>query len=74
MVEDAQCRVEPERGQGWHVERVADRNATSIDVALPTEPAAIEGVRRQADQCGNLLAAYLPEFGQQGQPSFARLG
>jgi hypothetical protein len=28
MVEGAQCRVEPERGQGWHVERVADRCAT----------------------------------------------
>src|SRR6516225_6245787 len=58
-----QCRVEPERGQGWHVERVADRCATSIDVALPTVPAAIERVRRQADQCGNLLAADLAEFG-----------
>jgi len=74
MVEGAQCRVEPERGQGWHVERVADRCATSIDVALPTEPAAIERVRRQADQCGNLLAADLAEFGQQGQQGIGERG
>src|SRR6516162_5548859 len=74
MVEGAQCRVEPERGQGWHVERVADRCATSIDVALPTEPAAIERVRRQADQCGNLLAADLPEFGHQSQQGIGERG
>ena len=39
MVEGAQYRVEPERGQGWHVERVANRYAAAIDVALPTKPA-----------------------------------
>src|SRR5262252_7300380 len=60
--------------QGWHVERVADRCATSIDVALPTEPAAIERVRRQADQCGNLLAPYLPPLGQQGQQGIGERG
>ena len=74
MVEGAQCRVEPERGQGWHVERVADGYATSIDVALPTEPAAIERVWRQADQCGDLLAADLAEFGQQGQQGIGERG
>ena len=39
MVEGTQCRVEPERGQGWHIKRVADRYATSIDVALDWWPA-----------------------------------
>jgi hypothetical protein len=38
------------------------------------EPAAIERVRRQADQCGNLLAADLPKFGQQGQQGIGERG
>ena len=61
----AQRRVEPDRGQGRHVERVADAETTATDVALPAEPATIEVVRRQADQRGDLLAADLAEFGQQ---------
>src|SRR5215471_21798578 len=40
-VEGAQRRVEPDRGQGRHVEGIADAEATAIDVALPAEPAAI---------------------------------
>src|SRR5215472_2494112 len=73
-VEGTQSRVEPDRGQGRHVECVADADTTAIDVALPAVPAAIEVVRRQADQRGDLLAAYLPEFGHQGQQGIAERG
>ena len=45
-----------------------------LDVALPAEPAAIEVVRRQADQCDDLLAADLAEFGHQGQQGIGERG
>ena len=72
-VEGTQSRVEPDRGQGRHVECVADADTTAIDVALPAEPAAIEVVRRQADQRGDLLAADLAEFRAAGRAKYRRL-
>src|SRR6516165_3371068 len=73
-VEGTQSRVEPDRGQGRHVECVADADTTAVDVAPPAEPAAIEVVWRQADQRGDLLAADLAEFGHQGRQGIGERG
>src|ERR1700686_2949782 len=52
--------------EGSHVEDVTDWHPTTVNTAMPPELAAIEVVRCETDEGGNLLAAHLPEFWQQG--------
>src|SRR5262249_42448371 len=52
--------------EGGHVEDVTDRHPTTIDAAMSLELAAVEVIWCEADEGGDLLAAHLPELGQQG--------
>src|SRR6516165_10802497 len=52
--------------EGGHVEDVTDRHPTTIDAAVSLELAAVEVIRCEADEGGDLFAAHLPEFWQQG--------
>src|SRR5262249_38667781 len=52
--------------EGGHVEDVMDRHPTTIDAAMSLELAAVEVIWCEADEGGDLLAAHLPEFWQQG--------
>src|SRR5499427_5604049 len=52
--------------EGGHVEDVTDRHPTTIDAAVSLELAAVEVIWCEADEGGDLLAAHLPEFWQQG--------
>src|SRR5262249_27667324 len=52
--------------EGGHVEDVTDRHPTTIDAAVSLELAAVEVIWREADEGGDLFAAHLPEFWQQG--------
>src|SRR3974390_949279 len=63
-VKGLQRRVEKEGGKSRHIEHVADRHATAIDVALSPELAAVEIVGREADEGGDRLAADRTELGQ----------
>src|SRR6516165_12816337 len=52
--------------EGGHVEDVTDRHPTTVDAAVSLELAAVEVIWREADEGGDLFAAHLPEFWQQG--------
>jgi len=51
--------------QRGHVEDITDRQAAAVDAAMSFEPAAVEVVRREADEGRDLLAAHAAELGQQ---------
>src|SRR6516162_5624193 len=51
---------------GGHVKDVTDRHPTTIDAAVSLELAAVEVIWCEADEGGDLFAAHLPEFWQQG--------
>src|SRR5215471_2105837 len=52
--------------EGGHVEDVTDWHPTTIDAAVSLEFAAVEVIGCEADEGGDLFAAHLPEFWQQG--------
>src|SRR5499433_2319113 len=52
--------------EGGHVEDVTDRHPTTIDAAVSLELSAVEVIWCEADEGGDLFAAHLPEFWQQG--------
>ena len=52
--------------EGRHVEDITDRHPTTVDTAVSSELATIEIVWCETDEGGDLLAAHLPEFRQQG--------
>src|SRR5262249_28314871 len=52
--------------EGSHVQDVTDRHPTTIDAAMSLELAAVEVIGCEADEGGDLFAAHLPEFWQQG--------
>src|SRR5262249_17368772 len=52
--------------EGGHVEDVTDRHPTTVDAAVSLEFAAVEVIGCEADEGGDLFAAHLPEFWQQG--------
>ena len=52
--------------EGGHVKDVTDRHPTTIDAAVSLELAAVEVIGCEADEGGDLFAAHLPEFWQQG--------
>src|SRR4029077_3068914 len=66
FVEGFEGRVVSASAEGRHVEDVTDRHTTTVDTAMSPELAAIEVVRRETHKGGDLLAAHLPEFWQQG--------
>src|SRR5262249_2544064 len=51
---------------GGHVGDVTDRHPTTVDAAVSLELAAVEVIGCEADEGGDLFAAHLPEFWQQG--------
>src|SRR5215813_1721218 len=52
--------------EGGHVEDVTDLHPTTIDAAVSLKLAAVEVIGCEADEGGDLFAAHLPEFWQQG--------
>src|SRR5215475_15466999 len=52
--------------EGGHVEDVTDRHPTTIDAAVSLELSAVEVIWCKTDEGGDLFAAHLPEFWQQG--------
>ena len=52
--------------EGGHVEDVTDRHPTTVDAAVSLELAAVEVIGCEADEGGDLFAAHLPKFWQQG--------
>ena len=46
--------------------RPRDRHPTTVDIAVSFQLATIEVIWRETDEGGDLLAAHLPEFRQQG--------
>src|SRR5262249_46934901 len=52
--------------EGGHVEDVTDRHPTTIDAAVSLELSAVEIIWCKADEGGDLFAAHLPQFWQQG--------
>src|SRR5262249_46246582 len=52
--------------EGGHVEDITDRHPTTVDAAVSLELAAVEVIGCEADEGGDLFAAHLPEFWQQG--------
>src|SRR6516225_546647 len=52
--------------EGGHVEDVTDRHPTTIDAAVSLELSAVEVIWCKADEGGDLFAAHLFEFWQQG--------
>src|SRR5262249_37993471 len=52
--------------EGGHVKDVTDRHPTTIDAAVSLELSAVEVIWCEADEGGDLFAAHLPEFWQQG--------
>src|SRR5262249_50566771 len=54
------------RAEGVHVEDITDRHPTTVDAAVSLKLAAVEVIGCEADEGGDLFAAHLPEFWQQG--------
>ena len=52
--------------EGGHVEDVTNRHPATVDAAVSLELAAVEVIWCEADEGGDLFAAHLPEFWQQG--------
>src|SRR3954468_24620173 len=52
--------------EGRHIEDITDRHPTTVDTAVSSELATIEVIWCKTDEGGDLLAAHLPEFRQQG--------
>ena len=52
--------------EGCHVEDITDRHPTTVDTSVSPELATVEVVWCETDEGGDLLAAHLPEFWQQG--------
>ena len=65
-MEGFECGVVSAGTEGGHVENVTDLHSATIDTAMSLELAAVEVVGRKPDECGDLLAAHLSEFWQQG--------
>src|SRR3974377_65180 len=65
-VEDFESGIVSASAQSGHVEHIADWQPTAVDAAMSFEPAAVEVIRGEADECSDLLAAHLAEFRQQG--------
>jgi hypothetical protein len=59
FVEGFEGRAVSASAEGRHVEDVTDRH-TTVDTAMSPELAAIEVVRREPYEGGDLLAAHLP--------------
>src|SRR5262245_64124060 len=55
--------------EGGHVKDVTDRHPTTVDAAVSLEFAAVEVIGCEADEGGDLFAADLPEFWQNGDVS-----
>ena len=49
-----------------HVEDITDRHPTTVDTAMSPELATVEVIWCETDGGGDLLAAHLPKFWQQG--------
>src|SRR6516164_9443264 len=56
-VKSVQRGVETKSRESRHVVHVADRHTTAIDAPQSLEFAAVEIIRRKADESGDLLAA-----------------
>src|SRR5262245_39419707 len=52
--------------EGGHVKDITDRHPTTVDAAVSLELAAVKVIGCEADEGGDLFAAHLPEFWQQG--------
>src|SRR6266436_4075630 len=52
--------------EGCHVEDITDWYGTHVDTSVSPELATVEVVWCETDEGGDLLAAHLPEFWQQG--------
>ena len=52
--------------EGRHVEDITDRHPTTVDTAMSPELATVEVIWCETDEGGDLLAAHLPKFWQQG--------
>src|SRR3974377_1841990 len=65
-VEDFESGIVSASAQSGHVEHIADWQPTAVDAAMSFEPAAVEVIRGEADECSDLLAAHLAAFRQQG--------
>src|SRR5258705_9877680 len=52
--------------EGCHVEDITDRHPTTVDTSVSPELATVEVIWCETDEHGDLLAAHLPEFWQQG--------
>ena len=74
IVEDFDGGIVSACAESGHVKDVTDWHATAIDAAMAPELTAIEVVRRETDEGGDLLAAHLPKFRQQGDEGKARIG
>lgn len=48
-----------------HIRDVTNRHATAVDASMSLEPAAVEVVRREADESGDVFTAHLAELRQQ---------
>src|SRR5215831_6663524 len=59
MVKDFESRIVSAGAQSCHVEHVTDWQPTTVDAAMSFEPAAVEVIRGETDEGGDLLAAHL---------------
>jgi hypothetical protein len=65
VVERLKHKIAITGAHGRHVEYLADAGRTAPDATLSFKLAAVEGVGRDADQSGDLLASHAAKFGQE---------
>ena len=73
-VEDFESRIVSASAQSGHVEHITDWQPTTVDAAMSFEPAAVEVIRGETDEGGDLLAAHLTELRQQRDESEGERG
>ena len=74
IMEDFESGIVSAGAHGGHVEDVTDRQTSAIDAAASFKLSAIEVIRCKSDEGGDLLAAHLSEFRQQGDEGESERG
>src|SRR5215218_3887535 len=67
LIENLEDVIVAARRHGCHVEHSSDWGAATRNAADTFDLAAVEIVRRNSNNRGDLLVAHLSEFGQQGE-------
>lgn len=72
--EDFEGRIVSTSAKCRHVENISNRHSTAVDAAMALELSAVEVVRRETDESGDLFSTELAEFRQRSEERKGQVG